>query len=83
MPVSGGGDLPKMSGVGSSSAFTVGLLHAMYALRGMMSSKRELACEAIHIERDILKENIYVQTHRHSQQRFLFQKPRQRWHEFL
>jgi D-glycero-alpha-D-manno-heptose-7-phosphate kinase len=33
----------------------------MYALRGMMSSKRELACEAIHIERDILKENVGVQ----------------------
>src|SRR5690606_4183160 len=49
------------SGLGSSSAFTVGLLHAMYALRGMISSKRELACEAIHIERDILKENVGVQ----------------------
>lgn len=55
------GDLPARSGLGSSSAFTVGLLHAMYALRGMMSSKRELACEAIHIERDILKENVGVQ----------------------
>jgi D-glycero-alpha-D-manno-heptose-7-phosphate kinase len=55
------GDLPARSGLGSSSAFTVGLLHAMYALRGMMSSKRELACEAIHIERDILRENVGVQ----------------------
>jgi D-glycero-alpha-D-manno-heptose-7-phosphate kinase len=55
------GDLPARSGLGSSSAFTVGLLHAIYALRGMMSSKRELACEAIHIERDILKENVGVQ----------------------
>jgi len=55
------GDLPARSGLGSSSAFTVGLLHAMYALRGVMSSKRELACEAIHIERDILKENVGVQ----------------------
>jgi len=55
------GDLPARSGLGSSSAFTVGLLHAMYALRGMISSKRELACEAIHIERDILKENVGVQ----------------------
>lgn len=55
------GDLPARSGLGSSSAFTVGLLHALYALRGMLSSKRELACEAIHIERDILKENIGVQ----------------------
>lgn len=55
------GDLPARSGLGSSSAFTVGLLNAMYALRGMISSKRELACEAIHIERDILKENVGVQ----------------------
>jgi len=55
------GDLPARSGLGSSSAFTVGLLNTMYALRGMMSSKRELACEAIHIERDILKENVGVQ----------------------
>lgn len=55
------GDLPARSGLGSSSAFTVGLLHAMYAMRGMISSKRELACEAIHIERDILRENVGVQ----------------------
>lgn len=55
------GDLPARSGLGSSSAFTVGLLNTMYALLGMISSKRELACEAIHIERDILKENVGVQ----------------------
>ncbi len=55
------GDLPARSGLGSSSAFTVGLLHAIYGLRGMISSKRELACEAIHVERDILKENVGVQ----------------------
>lgn len=55
------GDLPARSGLGSSSAFTVGLLHAMYGLRGSISSKRELACEAIHIERDILKEHVGVQ----------------------
>ena len=55
------GDLPARSGLGSSSAFTVGLLNAMYALFGNISSKRELACEAIHIERDILRENVGVQ----------------------
>lgn len=55
------GDLPARSGLGSSSAFSVGLLHALYAMRGMISSKRELACEAIHIERDILRENVGVQ----------------------
>lgn len=55
------GDLPARSGLGSSSAFTVGLLHAMYALQGQMSSKQELAREAIHIECDLIKENVGVQ----------------------
>ncbi len=55
------GDLPARSGLGSSSAFTVGLLNALNALQGQMSSKRELACEAVHIERDVLKENVGVQ----------------------
>src|SRR3990167_3511914 len=55
------GDLPARSGLGSSSAFSVGLLNAMYGLMGMISNKRELACEAIHIERHILKENVGVQ----------------------
>lgn len=55
------GDLPARAGLGSSSAFTVGLLNAMHALQGRMSNKRELACEAVHIERDILKENVGVQ----------------------
>ena len=55
------GDLPARSGLGSSSAFTVGLLHAAYALLGVMSSKRQLACEATHIERDVLRENVGVQ----------------------
>jgi D-glycero-alpha-D-manno-heptose-7-phosphate kinase len=52
------GDLPARSGMGSSSAFTVGLLHAIYALKGRMPSKRQLALEAIHVEQDILKETV-------------------------
>jgi len=52
------GDLPARSGLGSSSAFTVGLLHALYALQGKMVSKKQLAMEAIHIERDMIKENV-------------------------
>lgn len=55
------GDLPARSGLGSSSAFTVGLLNSMNALYSRMSNKRELACEAVHIERDVLKENVGVQ----------------------
>ena len=37
------GDLPARSGLGSSSSFTVGLLHAIRALRGQYVSKDELA----------------------------------------
>ena len=46
------GDLPKMTGLGTSSSFTVGLLHALHALRGEFRSKMQLAEEAIHVERD-------------------------------
>lgn len=52
------GDLPARSGLGSSSAFTVGLLHALYALRGEMKSKRQLAEEAIRIEQEVIGENV-------------------------
>jgi D-glycero-alpha-D-manno-heptose-7-phosphate kinase len=55
------GDLPARSGLGSSSAFTVGLLHGLYALRGEMVSKRNLACDAVHIERDMMRESVGVQ----------------------
>lgn len=52
------GDLPARSGMGSSSAFTVGLLHALYALKGVMPTKQRLARESIHIEQDRLKETV-------------------------
>ncbi|MHC1769174.1 MAG: kinase [Verrucomicrobiia bacterium] len=52
------GDLPGRSGMGSSSAFTVGLLHALYALKGRLVSKRDLALESIHVEQDLLKETV-------------------------
>lgn len=51
-------DLPARTGLGSSSAFTVGILHALYGLKGMISDKRKLAEEAIHVEQEILKEHI-------------------------
>ncbi|MBT9148340.1 MAG: D-glycero-alpha-D-manno-heptose 7-phosphate kinase [Syntrophomonadaceae bacterium] len=51
-------DLPARTGLGSSSSFTVGLLHALYALKGLMPSKTQLAKDAIHIEQNILKENV-------------------------
>ena len=52
------GDLPARSGMGSSSSFTVALLHAMYALKGVMVSKNRLAMESTHIEQNMIKEVI-------------------------
>lgn len=55
------GDLPARTGLGSSSSFTVGLLHSLYALRHRMPSKEELARTAIHIEQDVLQEAVGCQ----------------------
>ena len=55
------GDLPARTGLGSSSSFTVGLLHTLYALKGVMPSKLQLAKEAIDIEQNLLKENVGCQ----------------------
>jgi len=52
------GDLPARTGLGSSSAFTVGLLNALYALKGKMVTKKQLALEAIRIEQDRIKEHV-------------------------
>lgn len=51
-------DLPARSGLGSSSTFTVGLLHALYAIKHEMPTKRQLAVQAIHIEQDIIGESV-------------------------
>jgi D-glycero-alpha-D-manno-heptose-7-phosphate kinase len=55
------GDLPARTGLGSSSSFSVGLLHALHALRGELVSKRKLAEEAIYVEQQVLQENVGVQ----------------------
>lgn len=77
------GDLPARSGLGSSSTFTVGLLNALRALRGMETKKIKeylgidykpnyhifgtdalktyLTYESIHVEQDVMKENVGVQ----------------------
>jgi len=52
------GDLPARTGLGSSSSFAVGLLHSLYALKGIMPSKMQLAKDAIHIEQNMIKENV-------------------------
>ena len=43
-------DIPAGTGLGSSSSFTVGLLHTVNAYRGKLSSKADLAKLACHIE---------------------------------
>lgn len=52
------GDIPALSGMGSSSAFTVGLIKTLYALEGRIILKEELSLKAIHIEQEIIKENV-------------------------
>ena len=52
------GDLPARSGLGSSSSFTVGLLHALKAMSGTQISHDSLAKQAIHIEQNLIKESV-------------------------
>lgn len=52
------GDLPARSGLGSSSSFTVGLLHALQGLRGQIANKDALARDAIHVEQNVIGENV-------------------------
>ena len=51
-------DLPARSGIGSSSAFTVGFLKALNALLGRMVGKRKLASDAICVEQQIIGEKV-------------------------
>jgi len=52
------GDLPARTGIGTSSAFTVALLHAASILQGRKVSKAALASDAIHIEQDLIGEAV-------------------------
>ena len=51
-------DLPAMSGLGSSSAFTVGYLNSLYALQGQMVDKKKLAMDAIYVEQKMIREAV-------------------------
>ena len=51
-------DLPAQSGLGASSSFTVGLLNCINAKKGLISSKRKLASEAIEIEQNRIGEYV-------------------------
>ena len=50
------GDLPARSGLGSSSSFTVGLINALNAMKGIQNSKLDLANTAINIEQNLINE---------------------------
>jgi D-glycero-alpha-D-manno-heptose-7-phosphate kinase len=54
-------DLPAFTGLGSSSAFTVSLLQALHSFKGEFLRPMELAYETIHVERNVLKENVGCQ----------------------
>lgn len=49
-------DLPARSGLGTSSSFAVGMLNALYALKGKYADKKKLADEAIYLERVLCQE---------------------------
>jgi D-glycero-alpha-D-manno-heptose-7-phosphate kinase len=51
-------DLPARTGLGTSSAFTVGLLLGLYALRDQMRNKHALASDAIHVEQEVIREAV-------------------------
>ncbi|WP_373003081.1 kinase [Hyphomonas sp.] len=54
-------DLPSKSGLGSSSSFTVSLLHAFHGNQELLCSKRRLAKEAIFVEQNLLGETVGYQ----------------------
>ncbi len=56
-------DVPAASGLGTSSAFCVGLLNALYKYKGVDASHKKLAEEASHIEINILKRPVGKQDH--------------------
>ena len=55
------GDLPSRSGIGSSSSFTVGLIHSVSAINGHFLGRTELARSAIKLEQNQMGENVGIQ----------------------
>jgi D-glycero-alpha-D-manno-heptose-7-phosphate kinase len=54
-------DLPAFTGLGSSSSFTVSLLHALHSYKGEFVAPLDIAYEAIHVERNLLNDNVGCQ----------------------
>ena len=59
-------DLPAKTGLGSSSAFTVGFINALYALQEKRVSKQFLADKACYVEQKLIKENVGSQDQYHT-----------------
>jgi len=59
-------DLPARSGLGSSSSFTVGFLNLVATLQRQPMTKLDLARSAVHVERELLRENVGVQDQYHA-----------------
>jgi D-glycero-alpha-D-manno-heptose-7-phosphate kinase len=56
-------DVPGQTGLGSSSAFAVGLVHALHALKGQMVTKNNIAATAANLEVDLLGRSMGKQDH--------------------
>ena len=54
-------DIPSKTGLGTSSSFSVGLLNAFYTMQGISKTKRELADDAIYLERTLCREEGGIQ----------------------
>jgi len=59
-------DLPGGTGLGSSSAFTVGFINLIHRMKGIELTRYELARQSIHMEQVILNENVGVQDQIHA-----------------
>lgn len=59
-------DLPASSGLGSSSAFTVGLINLVKALKAEQMTRLDLGLAAIHAERELLSDSVGVQDQLHA-----------------
>ena len=59
-------DLPSYSGLGTSSAFTVGLMNLLKSVRKINISEHQLAKECINFERNILGETVGFQDQIHA-----------------
>jgi D-glycero-alpha-D-manno-heptose-7-phosphate kinase len=59
-------DLPARSGLGSSSSFTVGFINLIHWFQQRRTTKLDLARAAVHVERDLLSENVGVQDQYHA-----------------